>query len=118
MTMLVEPGPTTSPADDDRASGHRARCGRETIVDKYPTVSVQGSGHDSGPRARTSGARHAGRVRGPEAIVLSDGRVLYGTPIRDYDPDLTDEDYAALARLRDEIRTPTARTVNGSTSAA
>jgi hypothetical protein len=53
----------------------------------------------------TDTSRPAGRVR----MVLTDGRVLYGTPIREWDPALTDEDYAALTRCRDELRAVAAR---------
>jgi hypothetical protein len=49
------------------------------------------------------------RIRGRVRVVLSDGRVLYGTPIREWDPVLTDDDYAALARCRDELRAVAAR---------
>jgi len=49
------------------------------------------------------------RIRGQVRVVLTDGRVLHGTPIREWDPMLTDEDYAALARCRDELRAVAAR---------
>ena len=37
-------------------------------------------------------------------MVLTDGRVLHGTPIREWDPVLTSEDYAALARCPNDSR--------------
>jgi len=57
----------------------------------------------------TTTAMHTGPVRGRVRVVLTDGRVLYGTPIREWDPVLTEEDYAALARCRDELRAVAAR---------
>ena len=42
--------------------------------------------------------------QGTVRIVLADGRVLHATMIRDHRPVFTDEDYAVLARCRDELR--------------
>jgi hypothetical protein len=63
----------------------------------HPATAIDTTTTDTG--------RPVGRVR----VVLTDGRVLHGTPIREWDPVLTEEDYAALARCRDELRTVAAR---------
>jgi hypothetical protein len=57
----------------------------------------------------TTATMGTSRIRGRVRVVLTDGRVLYGTPIREWDPVLTDEDYSALARCRDELRAVAAR---------
>lgn len=63
--------------------------------------------------------READPPQGTVRIELSDGRVLFGTMIRDYRPAFTDEDYAVLARCRDELRaSAAARTAAGDLSAA
>jgi hypothetical protein len=54
-----------------------------------------------------SGDHTRTRPRGRVSVVLTDGHVLYGTSIREWDPVLTEENYAA--RARDELREAAAR---------
>ena len=87
--------PTTSPA-----SGRTRRAGTVTALHPAPQTADPTVLLDDGEPDPPQGT-----VR----VELTDGRVFWTTMIRDYRPRLTDEDYAVLARLRDQARADIAR---------
>jgi hypothetical protein len=65
----------------------------------------QATAHATGDDPATATQPGRGRIR----TVQSDGTVVWTTPILEYDPALTGQDYDVLARLRDQARAHMAR---------
>ena len=93
----------TEPTTDSAASASRPPGGA-----CWPSTSTgprQPTAHATGDDPTTATPPGRGRIR----TVQRDGTVVWTTPILEYDPALTGQDYDVLARLRDQARAHMAR---------